>query len=74
MKRIAYVPFLLLSLAACGNKGSLVHPTPPEAAAPAAPATTPAPSEGAAPAAPATTPASSDDTTPVPPPPVDGGG
>jgi predicted small lipoprotein YifL len=79
MKRLALVPFMVLALAGCGNKGPLVHPTPPAVpmeempmsatTAPAAPtdATLPTPAS-TAPATPtdATPPA---ETTPPPPPP-----
>ena len=57
-KRLAFATFLLCTLAACGNKGPLVMPDPPQAppAADAAPA--PAPGDDA-------TPAPADDGTPA---------
>jgi diaminopimelate decarboxylase len=63
MKRLALVPFMVLALAGCGNKGPLVHPTPP-----AVPMEEMPMSATTAPAAPtdATPPA---ETTPPPPPP-----
>ena len=41
-KRIAIASFLLCLLAACGNKGPLVMPSPAPAEAPAAPPVVPA--------------------------------
>lgn len=86
MKPLALVPFVVLALAGCGNKGPLVHPQSPadEMAVPAttttpADATMPAPAS-TAPAAPADVtapaPASTAPATPVEPtaPPPAGGG
>ena len=59
---------LLATLAACGNKGPLVHPQPP-ADEMAVPATTAAPADTTLP-----TPASSMPAAPTEPPPANGGG
>ena len=68
-----FIAALLLGLAACGNKGPLVHPSPP------GDTTTPAPASP--PSGEPTDTLPTDDTTPpadtgttTPPPPADGGG
>ena len=79
--RLLLAAALFATLAACGNKGPLVHPQSP-ADQMAVPATTTAPADATvpAPAAPVDTPAPTDTTTPppaddsTPPPPANGGG
>lgn len=87
-KRIAFLLFVLTltGLAACGNKGALVHPPRPMDEM-AVPATTTAPADATLPAPASTAPATPTDTTlPAPastapaapaettPPPANGGG
>ena len=87
MKPLALVPFVVLALAGCGNKGPLVHPQSPadEMAVPATTATPgstvlpmpastapAAPAEATAPAPASTAPATPVEPTPAPP--ADGGG
>ena len=85
-KRIAFLLFVSTGLAACGNKGPLVHPQSP-ADEMAVPATITAPADATAPAPASTAPAApADKTMPVPastapagpvettPPPANGGG
>ena len=87
-KRIAFLLFVLTltGLAACGNKGALVHPPRPMDEM-AVPATTSAPADATLPAPASTAPAAPTDTTlPAPvstapaapaeivPPPANGGG
>ena len=87
-KRIAFLLFVLTltGLAACGNKGALVHPPRPMDEM-AVPATTSAPADATLPAPASTAPAAPTDTTlpapastapaapaETPPPPANGGG
>lgn len=62
MKRLAFVPFVLLALAGCGNKGPLVHPESPVDAM-AVPATTTTPADATMPAPASTAPAAPTDAT-----------
>ena len=70
-RRLVLVPFVLLALAACGNKGPLMHPTAPVEDV-AVPATSTLPADATLPTPASTTPATSAEPT-VPPNP-DGGG
>jgi len=85
--RISLAAALLAALAACGNKGPLVHPQSP-ADEMAVPTTTATPADASMPAPASTAPATPSDTTapapatstpatpvePTPAPPADGGG
>ena len=71
MKPLALVPFVVLALAGCGNKGPLVHPQSP-ADEMAVPATTATPGSTALPMPASTAPATPVEPTPAPP--ADGGG
>ena len=71
MKPLALVPFVVLALAGCGNKGPLVHPPSP-ADEMAVPATTATPGSTVLPMPASTAPATPVEPTPAPP--ADGGG
>ena len=71
MKPLALVPFVVLALAGCGNKGPLVHPPSP-ADEMAVPATTATPASTVLPMPASTAPATPVEPTPAPP--ADGGG
>lgn len=71
MKPLALVPFVVLALAGCGNKGPLVHPPSP-ADEMAVPATTTTPASTVLPMPASTAPATPVEPTPAPP--ADGGG
>ena len=78
MKPLALVPFVVLALAGCGNKGPLVHPTPPVEEMPMSATTAPAaPTDATLPTPASTAPATPTDATPpartTPPPPPPGG-